>query len=395
MTGEMIDLGLLRHGSLLHKLFLRLEHRINHGAADCVATRSAPLARDLVNQWGLPTSMVQSLPDGVDVSLFRPQNREETRAKLRLPANTPLAVYLGALNKNQNIDTLLSAIIQLKATGSPLRFLIMGFPEAEYRARAHDLGIERMITFTGQVDYTKAPLFISAGDCAVSPTCHPLQPNSKLLGYMACGLSTVAFDTPLNKELLGDGGVYAQRDDAADLANRLTWLINNPGEGNRIGLLARQRGGTAPLLGHQRQIAGRYLPGKIAKIITSGGMHGESDPAAAHPVDQHRLPVSARHHRQRTAERTTAQPLRRPAAGYGHPFHLDTAPPALPGMAPSFRTPPTPLKALDYAIAQPGPFMLILKDIHFFWRDNPFLVRKLKRSGPSIRKQGQGNRHPR
>ena len=37
-----------------------------------------------------------------------------------------------------------------------------------------------------------------------------------------------------------------------------------------------------------------------------------------------------------------------------------------------------PLKALDFAVSQPGPFMLILKDIHRFWRDNPVLVRKLK-----------------
>ena len=37
-----------------------------------------------------------------------------------------------------------------------------------------------------------------------------------------------------------------------------------------------------------------------------------------------------------------------------------------------------PLKSLDFAISQPGPFMLILKDIHWFWRDNPILIRKLK-----------------
>jgi len=37
-----------------------------------------------------------------------------------------------------------------------------------------------------------------------------------------------------------------------------------------------------------------------------------------------------------------------------------------------------PLKTLDYVISQPGPFMLILKDIHWFWRDNPILIRKLK-----------------
>jgi hypothetical protein len=37
-----------------------------------------------------------------------------------------------------------------------------------------------------------------------------------------------------------------------------------------------------------------------------------------------------------------------------------------------------PIKALGFAIAQPGPFLLIMKDIHLFWRDNPMLIRKFK-----------------
>jgi len=37
-----------------------------------------------------------------------------------------------------------------------------------------------------------------------------------------------------------------------------------------------------------------------------------------------------------------------------------------------------PLKALDFAMAHPGPLLLILKDIHRFWQDNPILVRKIK-----------------
>jgi SpoVK/Ycf46/Vps4 family AAA+-type ATPase len=37
-----------------------------------------------------------------------------------------------------------------------------------------------------------------------------------------------------------------------------------------------------------------------------------------------------------------------------------------------------PLKALDFALAHPGPLLLILKDIHRFWQDNPILVRKIK-----------------
>ena len=35
-----------------------------------------------------------------------------------------------------------------------------------------------------------------------------------------------------------------------------------------------------------------------------------------------------------------------------------------------------PLKALDFAIAQPGPLLFLFKDLSWFWKDNPFLIRK-------------------
>jgi len=37
-----------------------------------------------------------------------------------------------------------------------------------------------------------------------------------------------------------------------------------------------------------------------------------------------------------------------------------------------------PLSALDFAIAQPGPAVFLFKDLHFFWGNNPFVIRKLK-----------------
>src|SRR5512140_790464 len=37
-----------------------------------------------------------------------------------------------------------------------------------------------------------------------------------------------------------------------------------------------------------------------------------------------------------------------------------------------------PLRALDFAIAQPGPLVLVFKDLSWFWKDSPFIIRKLK-----------------
>jgi len=241
MTGEMLDYGFIKGGSLLHRFFSRQERRINHGPADYIITSSASMTRELIDQWGVASNKVGTLLDGVDTTLFRRQHRDEVRAKLRLPLNVPLVVYLGMLNHGQGIDTLLSTIVQLKSKGSPIRFLIMGFPEEAYRNKAVELGIDRMIIFTGKIDYTKAPFYLSAGDLAVSPKCSLAESNSKLLNYMSCGLPTVAFDTPANRELLGDAGIYASYDDSSDLASKMVWLLQNKDERTRLSQLAHER----------------------------------------------------------------------------------------------------------------------------------------------------------
>jgi AAA+ superfamily predicted ATPase len=37
-----------------------------------------------------------------------------------------------------------------------------------------------------------------------------------------------------------------------------------------------------------------------------------------------------------------------------------------------------PLKGLDFALTQPGPLIFLFKDLSYFWRDNPYIVRQLK-----------------
>lgn len=48
-----------------------------------------------------------------------------------------------------------------------------------------------------------------------------------------------------------------------------------------------------------------------------------------------------------------------------------------------------PLKALDFAIAQPGPVIFVFKDICWFWRDNPYIIRRLKDFAHSSRGKGK------
>ena len=228
LTGEMLDHAFIRRGSLLFRIYAYLEKRINNGA-DFIVTSSQRGASELTESWRVPADRVKGLMDGVDADIFRPFSRDEARKALDLPPGRQTVVFLGVLNRYQGIDLLLEAVRILKERGRAPHFLIMGFPEEEYRERAEGLGLGDLVTFTGRVDYRKAPLCICAGDIAVSPKISLTEANGKLFNYMACGLPTVVFDNPVNREILGDAGVYARPGDPVDLAARIEELLDDPG----------------------------------------------------------------------------------------------------------------------------------------------------------------------
>lgn len=216
LAGESLNHGFYKPDSLLHRLFRAVERGINR-LADQVVTSSTP-GRDELLASGLPERKVVPFPDGVDTMVFRPLSRSDARQRLGISEDLPLVVYLGLLNQYQGTDLLLKAAVLLKERRRTFHLLLMGFPEEAYRSKAEQLKLSGFVTFTGRVAYADAPLLLSAGDLAVSPKLSVTEANGKLLNYMACGLPTVCFDSPVNRELLGDDGIYAEPGSAEDLA---------------------------------------------------------------------------------------------------------------------------------------------------------------------------------
>lgn len=216
LAGESLNHGFFKAGSLLHRLFRLIEGGINR-LADVVIT-SSTAGRDELVAGGLAEQRVIPFPDGVDTRIFRPHDRRSARKHLGISDELPLVVYLGLLNRYQGTDLLLKAAVVLKERKCTFHLLVMGFPDEEYRVLAEKLKLAGFVTFTGRVDYTEAPFMLSAGDLAVSPKLSATEANGKLLNYMACGLPTVCFDTPVNRELLGDDGIYARAGSVEELA---------------------------------------------------------------------------------------------------------------------------------------------------------------------------------
>jgi len=207
LTGELIDHGFMRPGSWLAKIFAAVERFINRNV-DAIITSSTSGADALSTTWGVPAALVNPLTDGVNTVEFRPGDRVAAKHTLGLPSDRPVIVFLGLLN-----------------------------------------------TFTGRVDYRQASYYLAAGDLAVSPKISLTEANGKLFNYMACGLPCLVFDTPVNREILGETGTYANFADPVDFADRLTEMIADPLGLEHQGECARQKA----LQEHSWQARGEML----------------------------------------------------------------------------------------------------------------------------------------
>ena len=264
LTAEISDHGFVRQGSLLQKGFALLERWINL-SADFIVTSSGPTAELLVRE-GVPRERVRTLMDGVDTEAFAPPDRcavQALRARLGLPGDRPVVSYLGLLNSYQGVDLLLEAAALLKGQGARVHFLIMGFPEGGYREKAEALGISGMVTFTGRIPYDQAALYLGAGDLAVSPKVSLTEANGKLFNYIACALPVVVFETPVNREILGDAALYAKYGDAAELAGAIGRLAGDRELRDELGRRGRARAESE----HSWKARGRELVGLYRGIL--------------------------------------------------------------------------------------------------------------------------------
>jgi len=229
LSGEMAAHGFMKSNSMLYKIIFRLESIINN-VADATITSSTNMAEILKTSFKVDEDKIFVIPDGVDTETFHPNyDTKDLRKKLGINNDKKVIVFLGLLNEYQGVDLLIESVPQVIKKVANAHFLIMGYPNVEkYQNMAKELGVLDYITFTGRINYCEAPLYLNLGDIAVSPKITLSgEGNGKIYNYMACGLPTVVFDFPTNREILGDTGVYVRKIDSRYLAEKMTELLLN------------------------------------------------------------------------------------------------------------------------------------------------------------------------
>jgi len=281
LTEEMIDHQFLRRDSVLYGGIRRLEEWIDHRSSVILAS-SGNAERILVDEFSCDPAKLRTVPDCVNTEVFKPANAydpaflADKRRALGIPVDAKVIVYLGLLAEYQGTSLLIEATDRIVAEHPNVYLLLMGFPGVDvYQRKASSLGIESHVCFTGRVPYEDAPIYLALGDAAAAPKLSLTEGSGKLLNYMAMALPTVAFDTPVAQEYLGQYGFLAERGDVDSLAEQLKAALALDEDGDdgialQSGINLRQRA----IERYDWQGAARMI--EAAYAVASG--NGDADP---------------------------------------------------------------------------------------------------------------------
>jgi len=230
LTGELLAHRFpLAQPAVFRRAWYALERWIDH-LPDVLAAQSTEMRQELIERFRVPAERLFMAYDGVNTNVFRPGDRDPYLVShLGIPEGRKVIVYLGGLDLYKGVETLLEAFPAVLRTVPEAFLLLMGYPNEEhYRQRAVALGVAHAVRVTGKIAYEDAPRYLTLGDIAVAPKRSQTEANGKIYTYMACGLPTVAFDTVMNRDILGNLGVYVRSmGDTTGMAEALIELLRD------------------------------------------------------------------------------------------------------------------------------------------------------------------------
>ena len=191
---------------------------------------------------------VRRIPNGLDLSVFRPMERSVARDILDIDPRQKVILFAAHGvddNPRKGSLDLIEALKRLPSSRDHM-LLLCGEGGEEWHRK-----VDMPVKVLGYVaDDRMMALVYSSADVIVLPSIVENLPNS-VLEAMACGIPAVAYDTGGMKDAVRhmDTGYLARYRDVQDLANGITYLLNDDQLRTRLStasraLIERQFGAT-------------------------------------------------------------------------------------------------------------------------------------------------------
>jgi glycosyltransferase involved in cell wall biosynthesis len=232
--------------------FGRLRVRVYEAADRFVAVSPAFSSRYLAS--GLPESKLAEIPNGVDTTRFRPprspQEKATVRARLGLPRDVPVVLFVGFFSKDKGPHRVIEAWLQARERGAHSFLVLVGSTDTRYVEIDGALvtGVRQLMANplcrddVRLVEHTlEMEAYYQAADLFVLPSLREGCPLS-LLEAMATGLPCVVSRLPGATDVLIEhdvNGVLIPIGDVEALTRNIVALIQEPQKRAALGRRAR------------------------------------------------------------------------------------------------------------------------------------------------------------
>lgn len=210
--------------------------------ASAIVCESRQFKQYLESQ-GIQGHKISVIPNGHDLDLFRPDDKNTVRAKLSLPVHKFIMLTAGRLVTVKGQSDLIKSLPAILQHTPSVLLVIVG--EGELRDKlmrlAKSLGVAQYVIFTGHISSRELPHWLNSADLFVLPSLSEGRPNI-LIEAMSCGLPVVATRVGGITEMIRNNidGILVPPKDPQSLATSIMPLISDPALRNRIGRSASQ-----------------------------------------------------------------------------------------------------------------------------------------------------------
>ncbi|MBI4589560.1 MAG: glycosyltransferase [Candidatus Rokubacteria bacterium] len=200
------------------------------------------------------------VPTGVELDRFAPGDRGAARAALGLPADDPLLLYVGRLDREKSVERLLAAFDQVAAVLPTARFLLIGggTQARSLRDQARRSAVGDRIDFRGVRPREELPAYYRAADLFVFASESETQ-GLVLSEAAASALPAVAVSGCGVDEVVANSetGILT-KPEPRDLADAAIALLLDPERRRRMGESARRLA--------ERKFCARRQVGRVAAL---------------------------------------------------------------------------------------------------------------------------------
>jgi glycosyltransferase involved in cell wall biosynthesis len=181
---------------------------------------------------------MEIVPNGADVNVFRPYEKDAVRRRLGLKNDDFVVVYEGGIGGYYRLDVVVKALARLSnEVRNKMRLLIVGPGEvSNILSLAENFGLKDNVIYLGvKNDKVELAQIISAGDVGIIPyDDNPLWKNSvpaKFYEYCACGIPVIAtvYDNSLLANIIKEHevGLTTPPMDDEKLSEAILWIYQN------------------------------------------------------------------------------------------------------------------------------------------------------------------------